>query len=338
MREILPETFPGKKLEECTPSELVQLGMTRFGERRVQQSKLSDGFISDGSAIHEWAYGHGRRFEGNGFGEGYNFAIDAFGGVVKRYAGEAYDEVIHLPVEFPLSPDGHRPVSEAFRSKADEILVNTWEELGFNCHIVGGSIEERIGKIIEILGLDVSSTLNGPKEENGKLWYEEAEDALGCPDERYFSNGFRNTRHDIHDILVDPTGGEITAKVSLGYRGDWSKKGGKLCKPHLTSIDSILIGGQLAQILMYSQDGITRKESNNLWLRSLELKPGCKPLEDVESIPVHVKIVKSSRPRLCGSYWHAANIEGTIGDGVFAINAKVGYELPERLQKTVSFG
>ena len=34
MRDILPEAFPGKRLEECLPSELVQLGMIRFGERR----------------------------------------------------------------------------------------------------------------------------------------------------------------------------------------------------------------------------------------------------------------------------------------------------------------
>ena len=43
MREILPETFPGKRLEECSPSELVQLGLIRFAERKVLESKIDLG-------------------------------------------------------------------------------------------------------------------------------------------------------------------------------------------------------------------------------------------------------------------------------------------------------
>ncbi len=343
MREILPEAFPGKKLEDCLPSELVQLGMIRFGERRVQEARLSDGFISDGSAVHEYAYGYGRQLEGASgrgseiFGEGYKFAINAFGEVVKKHAKQAYTHIVHLPVEFPLASDGHRPVSEAFRQKADEILRNTWKELGFNYHVVGGTIEERIKKIVDILGLDISSTLERPKEmDKGRLWYERAADALGTSSERYFSNGFRNTQHEIYDIEVDPVSGAITAKVDLRHRGDWACKNGKKCAPHFTSIDSIVISGQLIQILMYSQDGITRDESNNLWLRNLELKPGCKPIEKVTQIPVYIKIVKSCKPRLNGDYLHAATIEGDIGNGAFGLNAKVGYKLPDRLQVSAS--
>jgi hypothetical protein len=313
MREILPETFPGKALEDCTPSELVQLGMIRFGERKIQESQLPDGFVSDGSALHEWAYGYGRQLEGaHGrgseiFGEGYKFAISTFGDIVKRHAKQTYTDIIHLPVEFPLDPDGHRPVSEAFRREADKILTRTWEELGFNYHVVGGSVKDRVASIINILGLDVSSTLNGPRDKgNGKLWYERSDDAL------------------------------VKAKVDLGYGGSsWSQKKGQQCKPHLTSIDSILIGGQLAQMLMYAQDGITRDESNNLWLRNLELQPGCSPVENVTAMPAHVQITKSCRPKLHGTYWHAASIEGDIGNGAFGIKAKIGYELPARLQPNV---
>ncbi|VVB78275.1 Pseudomonas avirulence D protein (AvrD) [uncultured archaeon] len=342
MREILPETFPGKRLEECSPFELIQLGMVRFAERSILESRLKDSFISDGSALHEWAYGYGRILEGaNGhgseiFGNDYNFAMGAFGEVVKRHAAKNYTHIVHLPVEFPLNRDGHRPVSEDFRKKADDILIGTWDSLGIPFNVVTGSVEDRVTKIIDILGLDINTTVNGAEERpDGKLWYNSADDALGPSSGRYFSDGFRNTHHDIYDIEIDPKNGIINAKVDLRYGGQWSQKNGEGCKPHLSSIDSILIAGQLTQILMYAQDGISREESNNLWLRELGLKPGCKPIENVTAMPVYINITKSSKPRMCGKYWHAATVEGNIGDGAFRVNAKVGYELPTRLQENV---
>ncbi len=341
MRDILPETFPGKKLEQCSPFELVQLGMVRFGERRILENQFKDGFISDGSAVHEWAYGHGRMLEGaNGkgseiFGEGYKFAIDAFGEVVKRYSAQNYTHVIHFPVEFPLPQDGHRPVSEAFRQKADEILRETWANTSLPFYEVSGSVEERITKVVNLLGLDVSTTLNGPKQkEGGKLWYDRADDALGPSSDRFFSSGFRKTQHDIYDIEIDPASGILTAKADLSYLGSWSKKSGNECRPHLSSIDSILLSGQLAQMLLYSQDSVSREESKNLWLRDLTLNPGCKPIEDVQAIPMRLEIIKSCKPRLCGKYWHTANVAADLGNGAFQVSAKVGYELPERFQKS----
>lgn len=340
MREILPETFPGKRLEDCGPSELVQLGLTRFAERATQEAQLyNTGFVSDGSAVHEWAYGRGRQLEGaNGpgsriFGEGFDFAMDAFGEVVRRHSRDTYTDVVHLPVEFPLKQDGHRPVSEAFRAKADEIISSTWGELGLNCYVVGGDVDERVSQIVELLGLEISPTAHGPIDRgNGKLWYAQADDALGDARGRFFSHGFRNTRHDLYDIEIDPAGGVVSAKVDLSYTGDWSRKRGEVCRPHLSSIDAILITGQLAQMLMYAQDGIGRDESNNLWLRELELSPGRKPVEDITGLPAVVRSVKSCKPRLGGKYWHAATIEGEIGESGFTLKAKVGYQLPDRLQ------
>ncbi|HSU40342.1 MAG TPA: AAA family ATPase, partial [Polyangiaceae bacterium] len=72
----------------------------------------------------------------------------------KRHAKKAYDEFIHLPVEFPLVKDGHRPVSEKFRKLSDGLLLETLRELGIKYHIVSGSLEERLGRIAEIYRLE----------------------------------------------------------------------------------------------------------------------------------------------------------------------------------------
>jgi len=171
MREILPEAFPGKALEDCSPSELFQLGIMRFTERAVREAQIGGSYISDGSSIHEWIYGKARLQVGinpNGselarlaqkalllpFKKVIDEVNEGFGAVVKRHAKKAYDEFIHLPVEFPLVKDGHRPVSEKFRKLSDGLLLETLRELGIKYHIVSGSLEERLGRIAEIYRLE----------------------------------------------------------------------------------------------------------------------------------------------------------------------------------------
>jgi nicotinamide riboside kinase len=170
MREILPEAIPGKALEDCGPADLFQLGLMRFTERAVRESAMQGSFISDGSSLHEWVYGAARMRVGINPNDSqltrYVKAFirlpyrplltklnDAFGAVVKRHAKRSYDEFIHLPVEFPLVKDGHRPVSEEFRSLSDRLLKETLEELGIKYHVVSGSLEQRLRTIADIYGL-----------------------------------------------------------------------------------------------------------------------------------------------------------------------------------------
>jgi hypothetical protein len=171
MREILPEVLPGKALEDCTPSELFQLGILRYTERAVRESGMTGSYVSDGSSLHEWVYGKARMVVGINPNDGpiqrtiraarllpakrvISDINEAFGAVVKRHAKKAYDEFIHLPVEFPLVKDGHRPVSEEFRALSDRLLVQILTELGITFHVVSGTIEERLTKIAAIYGLE----------------------------------------------------------------------------------------------------------------------------------------------------------------------------------------
>ncbi|WP_245767249.1 AAA family ATPase [Stigmatella erecta] len=170
MREILPEVFPGKALEDCSPSELFQLGLIRFTERAVRESAMEGSFISDGSSVHEWVYGKARMSVGINpndspvrralrsvmvapYKKVINDINEAFGAVVKRHAKKTYQEFIHLPVEFPLVKDGHRPVSEEFRALSDRLLLQNLDELGIKYHVVSGTIEQRLTRIAEIYGL-----------------------------------------------------------------------------------------------------------------------------------------------------------------------------------------
>ncbi|MFF8730138.1 AAA family ATPase [Streptomyces sp. NPDC015171] len=168
MREILPDAVPGKTLEECNAAELIQLVMRRYVERAVHESHLPNGYISDGSSLHEWTYATVRVTVGINPNESigrldsvektdeirfYEQVVAQLGVALKQYAKETYDAFVHLPIEFPLDPNGHRPVNERFRELSDQLLLDVLrEELKIPVHIIGGTIPERLEAITARFG------------------------------------------------------------------------------------------------------------------------------------------------------------------------------------------
>ncbi|MGN2635866.1 AAA family ATPase [Nocardia takedensis] len=169
-RELLVDLAPGKTVMELNSIELLQLGLRRF-EERVHNESLDGSFISDGSVVHEWVYGTARMAVGINPGAGFALRAikkvagigrkrplleytDIFGDIVKERARHLYDAYVHLPVEFPMKADGHRPVSEPFRNLSDDSLLKVISELGLPYEVVGGTVQERVSKIIDLFDLD----------------------------------------------------------------------------------------------------------------------------------------------------------------------------------------
>lgn len=170
MREILPTAFPGKRLESCLPHELIELGIRRFFERCDSECQYNSHFISDGCAFQEWIYGTTRLKYGLNPNEHplkvclnklinktsyevFQKTIEAFGMVSKQYVKNNYDIVIHLPVEFPFTPDGHRPVKEKFRKESEKLLLQTYDEWNIKPLVVSGKLEQRLQRIVDFLNL-----------------------------------------------------------------------------------------------------------------------------------------------------------------------------------------
>ncbi|MEV5754663.1 AAA family ATPase [Actinoallomurus sp. NPDC052308] len=174
MRELLPISVPGKTLEECTAPEIIMLIMRRNQVRAVNESHLPDGFVSDGSSLHEWCYGTVRVLVGINPNESahvdsvemtdeirfYAGVLEQMGIPARQHAKAAYDAFVHLPIEFPLVKDGHRPVNERFRALADEMLLKVIDDLQIPVHIVGGSIPERLEKIMDIFGFTARMSID----------------------------------------------------------------------------------------------------------------------------------------------------------------------------------
>ncbi|MCI5761911.1 AAA family ATPase [Lactobacillus agilis] len=169
-REILTDLYPGRRFQDMTLDELLALGLKRLEERIRAENEAymmneTHSFISDGSVLNELIYGTVRmkvginpgstvphriikRVLGIPYKRFLRTYLDSYGVVVKNHAKEWYTDVIHLPIEFPMVSDGHRPVSEKYRILSDIEILETFRELGFIPNIVTGNVEERVKKII----------------------------------------------------------------------------------------------------------------------------------------------------------------------------------------------
>lgn len=170
-REILIDLIPGKQVQELNSFELIKLGLRRL-EERIHNEAIPGSFISDGSVIHEWVYGEARlrvginpgavwwlraikSVSGIGTRSYYQRYMDVYGEITRDRAKRLYDAYIHLPVEFDMEADGHRPVSEPFRRLSDDLLLECLEEMGVPYHVVGGTVPERLSKIVDLFGLEL---------------------------------------------------------------------------------------------------------------------------------------------------------------------------------------
>ncbi|RKS70970.1 AAA domain-containing protein [Actinomadura pelletieri DSM 43383] len=175
--EFLRDLVPGGGSEELSARELAALGLGRLEARIHREAAQSGSFVSDGSVIQEWVYGVAKMqlgvdpkavlpprlltgIAGTPRRKTYKQYMDAYGAIVKAYAKRSCDGYVHLPVEFQPSPDRRHPVSERFRKLSDELLVQTFNELNVPHLTVGGTIRERIARIIDLFGLPLRMSLD----------------------------------------------------------------------------------------------------------------------------------------------------------------------------------
>lgn len=174
-REILTELYPGRRFEDMNSTELMALGLKRLEERIREEIVLykdNGSFISDGSVLNEWIYGTirmkvginpgskkvhrlAKAFLGIPAKQFFKNYLNAYGQVVNLHAKQWYTDAIHLPIEFSMSVDGHRPVSEEYRNLSDVALQEAFTNIGIAPTIIGGSQQQRITDIIKTFDLPV---------------------------------------------------------------------------------------------------------------------------------------------------------------------------------------
>ncbi|WP_180342719.1 AvrD family protein [Auritidibacter ignavus] len=157
MRDFLRDHFDGKPLHECDYLDLLELGVRRFEGRVATEPACSQGLVSDGSSLNECAYGLGRIKFGLSLGaapdrhreqrSSFDQAIRRIGQVFLDHAQSSYDLIVHLPIEFAIASDGHRPLMEEYRSFTDSKLRRSACSLSVPVIEASGSVAERLATV-----------------------------------------------------------------------------------------------------------------------------------------------------------------------------------------------
>jgi hypothetical protein len=114
------------------------------------------------------------------------------------------------------------------------------------------------------------------------------DDYLGPGDRRFFGSGYRRVRHQVTGVTVGagPTGGPVvSATAGVEYPHDWSTKAGVDMRPHLSSVDMLVLGTQLSEVFLTHVHGLDDADRRSAWLRAVKLRAGLEPQEELTGLP-----------------------------------------------------
>jgi hypothetical protein len=140
------------------------------------------------------------------------------------------------------------------------------------------------------------------------------ETLLEGPEGRYYGGGYKETAREIHDIDVDLKAGRVEARIRITEQAAaGSREGiGAAYQPCLTPIDVIITIAQLAQVLIYSSDGLTRDQTSTLWTRRFSFKLST-PYQPIANPCIASLMVARSRViPMADKKWRTLDMTGTL--------------------------
>jgi len=167
----------------------------------------------------------------------------------------------------------------------------------------------------------------------GTREYDSLADVLGAAGSRFYGEGFKRRRHTIHKVRVDV--GALTAEADAQFTDDAGSpvpdegiEGA--AQPAVSLVDAFVVNLQLAQVLMYELDSLTRESSNTLWMMQtvLEAPRGHQALRKLgEPMAVRTGITGHRLLRLRGGAWRSVDLRGELAG--ITMRAAFAHELPE---------
>ncbi|HKS50144.1 MAG TPA: AvrD family protein [Amycolatopsis sp.] len=124
------------------------------------------------------------------------------------------------------------------------------------------------------------------------------EDYLGEGEKRFFAAGYRRVAYRFGDIVAevrDDRRGLLATSIRLSCPDGWSHKAARgALRPHLSTIDAILLAGQLGELYLTHACHLDEQARRRIWIRKLKIKAGASPDEELEQVPVSTRPVAAS--------------------------------------------
>lgn len=167
------------------------------------------------------------------------------------------------------------------------------------------------------------------------------QDLLGPAELRYYGSGFTRDAQHIDSVSADLD--ELTAEAAVRLTRDDGQEPaaatatagiGGAQRPGPSMIDCFVTNLQLAQILMYELDAVSRADSNTLWmLRTVLTANGGDPAQDVlggtapqRPLPLRTRLTGRHLLPLRGGTWRNVEVAGEFV-GV-SLRCSLAHELP----------
>ncbi|POX64077.1 hypothetical protein C3492_06715 [Streptomyces sp. Ru62] len=123
------------------------------------------------------------------------------------------------------------------------------------------------------------------------------DDYLGPSETRFFSRGYQRAGYRVRDVVVTPADAPdagARATVDVTYPADWSrKKDGTDLRPHLSTVDALVLGVQLAELHLAHGYGLDGAARTRMRLRKVVLRAGGAPQEELTDIPLAARLVRT---------------------------------------------
>lgn len=130
---------------------------------------------------------------------------------------------------------------------------------------------------------------------NKDLIYGSLDSCLGPGSTRFFGSGYKRVVQDLKDITTDGSdqpGALVTARGTLTYPQDWSRKSGaRELRPHLSSIDALVLAVTLAEVHLGRAFGLSPAQQRRTWLRHADVRAGSSPHEDLADFAVEGRLL-----------------------------------------------
>lgn len=148
---LLPETARqvvglGFKLDrEATPETETLIFLKQYNNEISTAEFVGDRSLIDVMAYAGWVLDNQPRRKENALWEECER-------LAERTLRSNYSHVFYLPVEFPIVPDGLRPLDPEFQSEIDDRVVKLLVSHDISYQTVTGSVQERLAQIHALLG------------------------------------------------------------------------------------------------------------------------------------------------------------------------------------------
>lgn len=137
-----------------------------------------------------------------------------------------------------------------------------------------------------------------------RLSFPSIDHCLGPGERRFFGSGYRESRYSVRGATFEPTtrGHVLRARAGVRHLGGFRAKAAGDRRPHLTTLDCLLLTVRAAETCVARQHGLDQRGRSRSWTRRFDVRAGATPIEDgLTDLPLEAGVEHLTLPPRAGA-------------------------------------